>query len=232
MTSADYKFPKRKIFLRYILRTIFRTVFRVLGRVELNGLENIPKDGSYLVATNHVSIIDGPFVLAFWPEDLEFAGASEIWERKGQSLLAKMYGGIKVHRGKFDRKLIEHTVNLLSSGYPLLIAPEGGRSHEPGLRRANPGVAYLADKAQVPVVPVGVYGCAVDFLDNGLKGKRQTIGMNVGNPIVLPRIQGSGQVRKQSRQENADMVMVHIAQLLPQDYRGYYSNHPLLTLEI
>lgn len=232
MTLEDNKLPTNKKLVRYILRKSFRTIFRVLGRVELNGLENIPKNGSYLVATNHVSIIDGPFVLAFWPKDLEFAGASEIWERKGQSILAKGYGGIKVHRGIFDRKLIEHTLNLLNSGYPLLIAPEGGRSHEPGLRRANPGVAYLADKGRVPVVPVGVYGCTEDFLSNGLRGKRQTIGMNVGKPILLPQIQGAGRVRKLMRQENADLVMAHIAQLLPQDYRGYYSNHQLLTLEL
>ncbi len=225
MTTNHYQVPFGNRFARKILRPFFRGLFRILGKVELNGLENIPSCGAYLVTPNHISIFDGPFVLAFWPKDLEFAGASDIWDRKGQSLLVKYYGGVKVHRSRYDRNLIDKTISLLNAGYPLLIAPEGGRSHEPGLRRANPGVAYLADKAKVPVVPVGVFGSTEDFFRNGLRGKRQKIGMNIGKPLFLPQIEGTGAFRRIMRQENADLVMAHIAQLLPQNYRGYYSNN-------
>ena len=223
MKSHTYKVPSLNRLARCIIRPIFRSLFRVLGHVELNGLENIPRNGAYLVAPNHVSIFDGPFVLAFWPIILEFAGAKEIWERKGQSILAKFYGGIKVHRGNYDRAMIDKSLSCLNSGHPLLIAPEGGRSHEPGLRRANPGVAFLAEKAKVPIIPVGVYGCTEDFFQNGLRGKRQEIGMNIGKPLQLSRIDATGKNRKELRLDNADLVMTHIARLLPQEYRGYYS---------
>jgi 1-acyl-sn-glycerol-3-phosphate acyltransferase len=197
--------------------------------VEVSGLDNVPAKGAYLVAPNHISIYDGPFVAVFWPRSLEIAGAAVVWEKPGQALLARLYGGIKVHRGKFDRRLIETTLSVLRSGFPLLIAPEGGRSHKPGLRKAQPGVAYLMDKAQVPVIPVGVIGATEDFLSNALRGKRPRIAMNVGKPLVLPAVGGSGAVRREERQKNADLVMAHIAALLPPEYRGVYANHDILT---
>jgi 1-acyl-sn-glycerol-3-phosphate acyltransferase len=220
--------PLRNRAARIVLRPVFRGLFHILGKVEIQGLNHVPHRGAYLVAPNHVSIFDGPFVLSFWPCALEFAGAVDIWDRKGQSLLARLYGGIKVHRGQFDRSLIDKTLSLLDSGHPLLIAPEGGRSHQPGLRKANPGVAYLADKAQVPVIPVGVHGCTEDFFSNGVRGKRQIIAMNIGQPLRLPEIRENGESRRAMRQQNADYVMAHIARLLPENYRGYYASHSLL----
>jgi len=224
-----YAVPLKNRLARSLIRPIFRGVFRILGKVAIIGLENIPKDGAYLVAPNHVTIFDGPFVAVFWPVVLEIAGAAVIWKKPGQSILARLWGGIKVHRGKYDRALIDSTLAALRSGYPLLIAPEGGRSHVPGLRKANPGVAYLMDKAGVPVVPVGVVGGTEDFVRNALRGKRQRIAMYIGKPLTLVPVEEKGAARRKKRQQNADLVMAHIAALLPLDYRGVYADNEALA---
>jgi len=226
MTDKEYSVPLHIRITRATLRPVFRGLFHLLCRVCITGLENIPEKGAYLIAINHVSLFEPPFVLAFWPVSPEAVGAVDIWSRPGQSLLARMYGGIQVHRGEYDRQLVNKMVSVLNSGRPLLIAPEGGRSHALGMRRALPGIAYLVDLAKVPVVPVGIVGATDDFLAEALRGKRSILEMRVGIPIWLPPIEGQGRDRRLSRQANADQIMRHIAILLPPEYHGAYKDEP------
>jgi 1-acyl-sn-glycerol-3-phosphate acyltransferase len=205
------------------LRPIFRGLFHLLSRVRVSGVENVPAKGPYLVAINHVSLFEPPFVLAFWPVALEAAGAVEIWERPGQNVLARLYGGIPVHRGEYDRQVIADMTGVLKSGYPLLIAPEGGRTHRLGMRRANPGAAYIVDQARAPVVPVGILGSTDDFLKRALRGERPSIEMRIGAPFSLPPLEDRGEARRLARQRNADSIMEHIAALLPPEYHGEYA---------
>jgi 1-acyl-sn-glycerol-3-phosphate acyltransferase len=221
--AVAYQIPTKVRFTRSLLRATFRGVFHLISRVEITGRENVPGAGAYLIAVNHISLFEAPLVCSFWPVAPEAMGAVEIWERRGQSALARWYGGIPVHRGEFDRQLIETVLAVLQSGRPLLIAPEGGRSHTPGMRRALPGVAYLMDKAGVPVVPVGIVGSTDDFLQRALRAGRPTIAMHIGNPIQLPPVEGRGAARHRALQANADAVMRAIAALLPPEYRGVYA---------
>ena len=222
--NTEYRPPHRVRAARWFLRPLFRGIFRLISRVTIDGWENIPKHGAYLIAANHVSLYDPPLVLAFWPVAAEAAGAVEIWQRTGQSLLVSWYGTIPVHRGAYDRQQLETMQAALSSGRPLLILPEGGRSHTPGLRRAAPGAAYLVEKSGVPVLPVGVVGTTDDFLPRALRGKRPAVHMSIGAPFFLPPIKSKGDVRRSERQRNVDMIMSHIAVLLPSEYRGVYAD--------
>jgi 1-acyl-sn-glycerol-3-phosphate acyltransferase len=192
--------------------------------VKITGRENIPRGEAYLVAMNHISIFDPPFILAFWPQTPEVAGAVEVWSKPGQSALVRLYYGIPIHRGEYDRAVIDKILAVLQSGRPLVIAPEGGRSHAPGMRRAYPGIAYVVDKADVPVVPVGIVGTTDDFFQRAIRGKRPVIEMHIGCPIRLPPILGKGEQRKTSRQQNVDRVMFQIASLMPLEYRGVYAD--------
>lgn len=221
-TPTPYRPALRNRLARRVMRPLFRTLFRLLGRVRVSGRENVPRSGAYLIAINHVSAFEPPLTMAFWPKPIEAAGAADIWERPGQDVLARLYGGIPVHRGEFDRQVVEKMLAVLNSGRPLLLAPEGGRSHTHGMRRALPGAAYLADQARVPVVPVGFVGTHDDFVHKALRMKRPTVEMRIGRPFVLPPITGKGEARRLERQRNADLIMLHIAELLPKEYHGVY----------
>lgn len=222
--SDTYSLPLRVVLFRWAIRPIFRWLFRIISEVRISGFENIPEDGSYIIAINHISIIEPPFVIAFWPIAPEAVGAKEIWERRGQSLLAKYYGGIQVHRGEFDRQLINTMINVIESGRPLLIAPEGGRTHSPGLRPALPGVAYLADKSKAPILPVGIVGSTDDFLSKAFSAKRPVLEMRIGKVMFLPRIEGKCENRRMAMKSNADRIMYKVADLLPESYRGVYAS--------
>ena len=229
--SEAYQVSRRVRLFRWLARPAFRGLYHILGPVKITGVENVPRQGAYLIVTNHISLYDPPFVVAFWPVAPEGIGAVDIWQRTGQSTLVRYYGGIPVHRGEYDRQMIEKLIAVLDSGRPLLISPEGGRSHTPGMRRASPGVAYLVEKAGVPVVPVGVVGTTDDYLERALHGKRPLLEMHIGVPFRLEGAQASGLVRRVVRQRNADRIMLHIAALLPPDYRGVYADDSILAAE-
>ena len=221
--SDLYRIPMRHRFIRFFMKPVFRGVFHILGGVKIFGKENIPYGKPYVVAMNHVSIFDPPFVGAFWPEQLEIIGAADVFDKPGQGLVLKAYGVIPVHRGDYDRTLLVKIIHIIKSGLPLLIAPEGGRSHVPAMRRAKPGVGYIIEQTGVPVVPAALVGTTEDFWQRARRGERPQLEMRIGKPIHIPEITVKGTDRHAARQHNADLVMRHLAGLLPEEYRGVYA---------
>jgi len=218
-----YHVPLRFKIIRPIIKRLFRGIFHLLGRVKIVGRENIPYGKPYVVAMNHISIFDPPFVGAFWPEHLEIIGAEDVFAKPVQGQLLKIYGVIPVHRGDYDRALLTKIIHIIKSGFPLLIAPEGGRSHITAMRRAKPGVAYIIEQTGVPILPVGLIGTTEDYWQRARRGERPLLEMRIGKPIHLPEITARGTQRHAARQRNADLVMSYLAGLLPEEYRGVYA---------
>ena len=218
-----YRVPLRFRMIRPFLKTVFRGIFHALARVKIIGKENIPYGKSYVAAMNHVSIYDPPFVAAFWPEQLEIIGAIDVFNKPGQGQLLRLYGVIPVYRGDYDRSLLSKIISIIRSGHPLLIAPEGARSHDTAMRRAKPGIAYIVEKTGAPVLPIGLVGTTEDFWQRARRGEKPPLEMRIGKPISLPPISAAGTEKHAARQRNADLVMSYLAGLLPEDYRGVYA---------
>lgn len=223
-----YHVPLKFRLSRPILKSLFRLIFRALGPVIIRGKENIPYGKPYIVVINHVSIFDPPLAGAFWPEQLEIIGASDVFEKPGQGQVLQAYGVIPVHRGEYDRALFTRIISVIKAGFPLLIAPEGGRSHVPAMRRAMPGIAYIVEQTQVPVLPVGIVGTTEDYWQRGIHFKRPTLELRIGKPITLPEITVKGTEKHEMRQQNADLIMRHLAGLLPEEYRGVYAGSAII----
>ena len=221
----QYRVPLHIRINRRFLRLFFRGLFHLLGKVELYGMDKIPKHNKYVIAFNHVSLVEIPFIGAFWPKIVEIIGATVVWGRPGVAIVARMWEGIKVKRTEFDREVFRKVKMVIDAGFPLMISPEGTRSHTPGLARGKPGVAYIIDKTKVPVLPVAVVGNTIDFLHQGIRGKRPTIQMFVGDLINMPLLTGRGKERRDMRQRNTDIIMARIAEMLPESYQGVYSDY-------
>jgi 1-acyl-sn-glycerol-3-phosphate acyltransferase len=217
-----YSVPLFNRICRRIFRPLFRLLFHALSSVKIIGRENIPVGKAYIINMNHVSLYDPPLLIAFWPTPPEGAAAIDVWRKPGQGLVARIYASIPVHRGEYDRKATDTMIAALNSGRPLLLAPEGRRSHGQGMHRAMPGVAYLVEKTKVPVVPVGVAGTTDDFFDRAIHFHRPKVEIHIGKPIILPAVEGKGAVRREALQANADRIMREIGALLPAEYRGVY----------
>jgi 1-acyl-sn-glycerol-3-phosphate acyltransferase len=186
------------------------------------GKENIPSTGGYLVTYNHISYFEPPLAIAFWPAVPEALGSIEVWQRPGENLLARLYHGIAVHRGEYDRKPLEQIISALQSGRPVCLAPEGRRSHQLGMNRARPGVAYIVDKTGVPVIPVAIVGTSEQFFSQAIHFKRPRVEMRIGKPLHLPPVEGKGAARHAALQANADQIMLAIASMMPPEYHGVY----------
>ncbi len=219
---TEYRVPLHIQLNRVVMKPVFQWIFRILARVKILGKDHVPYGKPYVVAFNHISIFDPPLVLAFWPEMAEAIGASDVFYKKGQGQILKMYGVIPVHRGEYDRALFDKVFAIVRSGRPMVMAPEGGRSHAIAMQRGLPGIGYIIERTGVPVLPVGLMGTTDDFWQRAKHGARPPLEIRIGRPIMFPPMDEKGAERKEARQQIADTVMRHVAGLLPPEYHGFY----------
>jgi 1-acyl-sn-glycerol-3-phosphate acyltransferase len=149
------------------------------------GLKSEPKRprlpaGGCLLASNHKSYLDPPFVSVVIFEAIHFLAKSELFSVPLLGPLIRSLGALPVRRGAVDRSSIKLYVRALKSGRPVLIFPEGTRKREPGFRKPRAGVAFLARMADVPVVPVYIGGTS--GWSNALL-RRRTVTVRFGDPM-------------------------------------------------
>ena len=137
-SSVSYSVPIRNRIGRNILRFIGRRIlYPLFSRPEINGFENVPDKSGYIIAFNHLSIFDPPFLICHWPYPPEWIGAAEVFREKDKKLFATMYGGISLDRDHYDRQALTKAEEVLKSGYPLMMAPEMRITRQPGMRQAQ-----------------------------------------------------------------------------------------------
>lgn len=207
------------------MRTAFQAIVRLLFRPEVTGLEHVPATGSFLAVVNHLSIADPPLMMAYLPRQMTIFAADKWRSNWVTRWVVETVGVIWVARGEADRHALRQAVGVLQAGRPMGLAPEGTRSPFRALQAGKGGAAYLAARAGVPLLPVGIWG--TEQMPANLRRLRQTIvHMAVGPAFRLP---GGGQVRSAELAAHTDEIMCRIAALLPPAYRGVYAGHPRLA---
>src|SRR3989337_956664 len=125
-------------------------------------------------------------------------------------------GNFPVRRGESDRQALETALRVLEAGQPLGFFPEGTRSKTGALRRAKPGVAFLARRSGAPLVPVAITGSAAA----GVRiPPRRDMLVRVGRPFTLADLGPPGM----TDQALADAIMRRVADLLPDEMKGEYA---------
>lgn len=202
-----------------ILRIIAFIITRVTSRLELVGVENIPDAPPYLLVTNHLSALDLPLLLFISPHTIRAFAAIEHRSNLVFGPILEAGRTIWVRRGEIDRQALREALEVLERGEVLGVAPEGTRANEShALQKAKPGAAYIATRADVPILPVGIAG--TEKVKHNLPRLRRTpVRVTVGEPFRLPE---SGHVRSEALHEYTDLIMDRIAELLPEKYRGVY----------
>lgn len=204
-----------------LLRVFAEFIARLTARREYIGLENIPDEPPYLLVTNHLSLFDLPVLLPICPHTVRaFAANKHRWNPIYAPILA-MAGSIWVRRGEVDRQALREALAVLERGEVLGLAPEGTRSRRTyALQKGKAGAAYIATRADVPIVPIGISG--TERIKHNLPRLRRThVRIVIGEPFRLPE---GGRVRSQKLHEYTDLIMRRIARLLPEEYRGVYAD--------
>ena len=144
---------------------LFYTYYRLFHRFQIEGLENVPKEGAFLLASNHLSFLDPPALGCRLPRNLHYFARDSLF--KGLlGMFIRSLNSIPVNRSQLDLATLRRVLKVLKEGHPLLVFPEGTRSEDGRLGEGKKGLGMLAAKAQVPVLPARIFG-AYEIMGKG-----------------------------------------------------------------
>lgn len=208
-------------FLRGLMR--FMTTVYLVGLFEVEGLENVPRNVALLVCPNHSATLDPPMVPAFLPRgDTWSMAKSEYFRKAHLRWLFIAYHAFPVVRHTADRVAIRRSLDLLKSGHALIMYPEGTRIDSGVLATPEPGAGFIAKNAGCAVLPVAVTGTQ-ECLPKGARWPRRVpVTVRFGKPFLVQQKRPSGE--RVTHEEAADAIMLAIAELLPPERRGAYSD--------
>lgn len=133
-------------------------LYRLFGGLRAEGLENIPASGAAILAPNHLSWADPPAIRLFLTRRAWFMANEFLFRIPVLGKLIPLFGAFPVHRGRLDRDAIRIAEEHLRDGDLLCVFPEGGTTITGTLYPFEGGVALLAIRNNVPIVPVGITG--------------------------------------------------------------------------
>jgi len=206
-----------------IVVTIVKPLYHIFLSWEVIGRKNVPPSGPLIVVANHVHVIDGELLLFGVSRWIIYIAKEPLFHYPILGALLRWAQALVVYRqGTLNetRELLKQAEQTLNKGSVIGIFPEGKRSHQGKLQAGKPGLALLASRMHIPILPVGISG--TDKI-HGISWlwKRPHIVINIGKPFYLP--QPVGRVTKLQRKELTDLMMKEIAALLPPEYQGVYA---------
>ena len=142
--------------------------FRVYTRMTIEGRDRLPAEGGYVFAPVHRSYVDTPISSWVSTRRMRFMGKDSMWKYERLGKLFSALGAFPVSRGTTDREALKRCTTILASGEPLVLFPEGERKDGPTVQPLYDGAAYIASRAGVPIVPVGIGGSA-DVMPRGAR---------------------------------------------------------------
>ena len=186
----------------------------------ISGLDNVPKKGAFILASNHCSYLDViiPVIFAkYFKRKVHYLGKEKLFESWLGNKFYTACGLILLDREKGVKTALKTALKSLKEGNVIGIFPEGGRSRDGRLQRGKTGVARLALAARVPVVPVGLIG-TFDLMPPGrvIPKFKKKVKMNFGKPLHFDKYYGKK--NKVIFRKATTTVMEKIAELSKQKY--------------
>ena len=194
----------------------------MICRIDDAEIVKIPERGPLILTTNHVNVLEIPVLYSrLQPRPISGFFAAKRLDSAWMRWLLNALHGIPVQRGKLDRTALRQAISRIRAGDIFAIAPEGTRNADGRLGPGKPGVVLLAMQSGAPIQPIVHWGDK-RWQRNLRRLRRTPFHIAVGRPFRLAP--GGVRVDRQMRQEILDEIMVQMAMLLPQEYRGVYSN--------
>ena len=189
-------------------------------RARFEGVENVPASGAVL-AGNHVSYMDPIVLWCGGPRPVHFMAKREIWDSKFFAWAMPRLWSFPISRGEPDREAIQTATDLLRSGELIGVFPEGTRAAEGSaeLGEAHGGAAFLALRAEVPIVPVAFVGTEKVWPRGQKLPKFRRVLVRYGTPITPEDVGEGGRKERVSRM--TAMLMTRIGEELEEARRRY-----------
>lgn len=213
--------PARRLDLAWwaFARGLVVLVCRVVWRVRVRGREHVPASGAFVLAPVHRSYVDTMVCGCLQPRRIRFMGKEELWRHRWAARLWDSLGGIPVRRGTPDRDALRVCEEALRAGEPVVLYPEGTRQSGPVVQPIFEGAVFVAARAGVPIVPVGIGGSEW-AMPKGSRGIRPVrIAAVVGPPIPPPERSESGRVPRRAVAELSDRLHAELQRLFDEALR-------------
>ena len=190
-----------------IFRILLFYFFTIFFRIKIIGAEHIPASGGVIIAANHISLWDPPVIAAACTRPINFMAKEELFSKSVFKWIITNLKAFPVRRGTADRTAIRHAISLLKNGEILGAFPEGTRSTTGELGKPEPGIAMIALKAGVSIIPAGIIGTNKVFTDGSIFP--QFI-VKFGKPIII----NEEKADKQIMEKISNTIMQEISCLL------------------
>ncbi|MFI1093464.1 lysophospholipid acyltransferase family protein [Streptomyces sp. NPDC020917] len=217
------------MFYRLLKYVLLGPLLRLLFRPRIEGMENIPESGAAIVAGNHLSFSDHFLMPAILPRRITFLAKAEYFTGPGLKgrLTAAFFRGIgqiPVDRsgGKASQSAITAALEVLGRGELLGIYPEGTRSHDGRLYRGRTGVAVMALRAGVPVIPCAMVGTFELQPPGRVVPRLGRVTIRFGRPLEFDRFTGM-EDRREVVRAVTDEIMYEILGMSGQEYVDRYA---------
>jgi 1-acyl-sn-glycerol-3-phosphate acyltransferase len=197
-----------------LVKPIAVGVMRLGFGLEVRGREHVPTTGPALIVSNHVSILDPPFVGGAAPRELYFLAKEELFDVPLFGRFIRALNARPVKRDGSDGRALKAALKLLGENRAILLFPEGTRGVEGRLGEGKPGAGMLAVLSGAPVVPVYVSGTARALPPGRALPRRARVTVSFGPPLLF---KSAGDERRKERyREATEEMMRAIAQLMAQ----------------
>ncbi len=144
--------------IKFIVRGALYIWFKLFYRLEINGGENIPKEGPLIFCGNHRSYIDPPLIVTTAKRDIKFLAKEELYKNKFLAFLGWAFEAIPVKRDEKDIAAIKSSLKDLKEGKCIALFPEGTRNGLEKGEKVKDGVAFFAVRSGAKVIPCGIKG--------------------------------------------------------------------------
>jgi 1-acyl-sn-glycerol-3-phosphate acyltransferase len=201
--------PPQHPFIHHAARALLRPLLRAYFGLRAEGLDHLPQSGSYLLAPNHVTMLDWAYLSYFLPRLTRFLVHREYYDHWLLGLGLRVNGAVPVRTDRPDVGALRKARAVLAAGEALIYFPEGRISRDGQPQSAPPGVVALAAAARVPLVPVAIRGAFEAFPRWRSFPRPGRITVVFGRPLAPPPA-----VDRDRQRQLAQHLMAHIAALL------------------
>jgi 1-acyl-sn-glycerol-3-phosphate acyltransferase len=200
------------LILYQLVRSLIAVVSRAYWRLTIEGRENVPATGAFVLAPVHRSFIDFALVSGITRRRMRYMGKDSLWKVSLFGRFISALGAFPVRRGAADREALRRSIEVVERGEPLVLFPEGTRRFGPTIEHLFDGAAYVATRAGVPVVPVGIGG-SERAMQKGKKLPRPVkIHIVVGKPLHPP-VSPGGRASRRAVHELTEQLHVELQRL-------------------
>ena len=166
-----------------VVSPVFHTYFR--GRIY--GAEKVPQSGALIAVSNHASDFDPPILSNCLRRPVAYMAKEELFKVPLLKQGIKLYGAYPVKRGTSDRNAIRAAIKALDNGWIAGIFLEGTRTRDGSINHPKLGAALIAAKAQVPLIPVSLWGTEKILSKGSPFPKPVPITIRIGDVIEPPQ---------------------------------------------